>query len=364
MVRKCLVAGLVGGLLLLPMDSRISSPPEDLNRAAVRLLLGGDVHTGERLRSRIRRSGAGWFSSPLSGVTRDVDLHLANLEGPISTRDTSPLDKQYLLRNPPRIAVPVLKSLGVDGVSLANNHIMDYQTEGLRRTLRVLERAGIEYAGAGLNQRQAEQPVLFRRHGQLIGFLSFSNTLPESFWADGRKPGAAFGHFQRMSRRVSEVSDRTDFTVVSFHWGVELDTRPQNYQVSLARQAVRSGADVVFGHHAHTLLPVERYRGGLIFYGLGNYLFTSLSHDVGYGLLAEVTLRGRRAPGYRLHLINVNNYQVDYRPQPIGQYEDPHRLARFLNRPRFAGGVGLDTGTRSKKSAVAARKQGGTLKVP
>lgn len=300
-----------------------------------RVLFGGDLYVNQRLRKYLRRESPRKVLESLIPITRDVDLHLANLEGPITRSSDTTTSKQYYLRNHPSSVIPVLKALSVDGVSLANNHMMDYRVQGLRDTIRHLHEQRIRHAGAGLNRRAAEGMAWFNRRNQNIGLLAFSNTFPRGFWSGPDRPGTAYGDVDRIRSRVEAVADRADYTLVSFHWGGELRSSPKTYQIELAHAAVRAGADVVFGHHPHVIQPVERFGEGLIFYSLGNYLFTTLTRDVQHGLMVEVTLRDGRAVKPRYHLLNVNNYQVRYRPRPVRSFRRVSKLARFLDRPNF-----------------------------
>jgi poly-gamma-glutamate capsule biosynthesis protein CapA/YwtB (metallophosphatase superfamily) len=309
------------------------TPPE--NPRSLRMIVGGDVFVGDRLLEDLRRKGAGYYTEDVADITEQADLHLANLEAPVTARDTTPVRKQYLLRSHPSGAREVLGQLNVDGVSLANNHVLDYEAQGLLDTMRNLNDFGIRYTGAGANREWASRPVYFERQGHTVGFLGFSNTYPRSFWASESQPGSAYGDPELITRRVEETARQSEVTVVSFHWGSELDTRPQGYQKRLARRAVRAGADVVFGHHPHSIQPYERYRDGVIFYSLGNYFFTTMSRDVDHGLLADVTFTEGELDRIRFHVLNINNYRVDYRPRVELSFKNGRRLARFFDRPNF-----------------------------
>jgi poly-gamma-glutamate synthesis protein (capsule biosynthesis protein) len=298
-------------------------------REPVRVLLGGDIYAGNRIKEDLTEKGPAYFVGPLAEITKNADLHLANLESPITRFDTTTVKKRYLLSSAPEVAGTVLSSLGVDGVSLANNHIMDYGPLGLLHTFEYLNKAGIKYAGAGANREHAERAAVFERRGRKIALLAFSNTFPRSFWSEERKHGTAFGALGRVKKRVEEESAISDHLIVSFHWGSEKDTIPQTYQRNLARAAIDAGADVVFGHHPHVLQPVEKYRGKYIFYSLGNYFFTTKTNNVQYGLLVDLTL-GDSPASPKYHLININNFQVNYRPHLVRTFEEPHLLAAYI----------------------------------
>lgn len=300
------------------------------------VVLGGDFYAGDRLRNYDVTERPGDFTRGFPGDLGSADLHLINLEAPLTTRTDTETEKTYWLRSPPEVAVPLLRGLSVDGVSLANNHVLDHGMKGLLDTMRRLESAGIRYAGVGEDVSAAARPVTFRKGKRTVAFLAFSNTFPKSYWAGDTTAGTAYGDPDRIRTAVTEAKARADRVIVSFHWGGESEKQPKEYQRNLARLSVRSGADVVFGHHPHSLQPIERYRDGLIFYSLGNYFFSTLSRDVQYGLLAEVTFDpDRERPNYRMHLMNVNNYQVHYRPQYVETYERPLVLGLAIGRLDF-----------------------------
>jgi poly-gamma-glutamate synthesis protein (capsule biosynthesis protein) len=321
----------------------LSSPDEP-----VTLVLGGDFYGGERLRNYGLPNRPGKFTGGFPGVIRQSDLHIVNLEAPLTTRTDTSTSKSYWLRTPPDVGKALLDGLSVDAVSLANNHVLDYGEEGLYETIHHLEESGIRHAGAGHNHKSAASPVFFERHGQTLAFLAFSNTYPQSFWASAGKAGTAYGDPGLVRSRVKQAKKRADRVVVSFHWGEQTTRKPKNYQQQLARLTIRAGADVVFGHHPHTLQPVEQYRDGLIFYSLGNYFFSTLSRDVQYGLLAEVRFPAQPSPpDYRLHLMNINNYEVHYRPQYVGGFDgalgvgvELGRLGFFRRRAQFSDRTG------------------------
>jgi poly-gamma-glutamate synthesis protein (capsule biosynthesis protein) len=277
----------------------------------------------------------------------------------MTTQTDTSTKKQYWLKNPPNIAIPLLKEMSVDAVSLANNHIMDYGPSGLRETAENLREHGIQFSGAGANARAASKPVYLRAKGQKLAFISFSNTFPKAFWAGDTRPGTAYGDPDRIRSVVSEAAENADRVLVSFHWGSESTLKPKGYQRRLARLAVDRGADVVFGHHPHSLQPIERYNDGLIFYSLGNYFFSTMSRDVEFGLLADVSFSPDvERPEFKMHLLRVNNYKVHYHPKLVKTFTNPLALAVHINRLdfiRLAEGTLLDPGPyRLNPSSSAA----------
>jgi poly-gamma-glutamate synthesis protein (capsule biosynthesis protein) len=303
---------------------------------SLRVLLGGDFYTGPRLDKYGLPQDAPDFVDQLPEAIDRVDAHLLNLEAPVTTRSDTAFQKRYWLRNPPKLALPLLEELSVDAVSLANNHMLDYGMKGVVETTSWLKEAGIRYTGVGANVSGAAEPIYLERQGRRLAFLAFSNTFPREFWAETMKPGTAYGDPDLIKQSVNQAHKQADRVIVSFHWGSESTLNPKGYQHRLARLAVDAGADVVFGHHPHSLQPIERYNDGLIFYSLGNYFFSTLSKDVEYGLLADVEFyRNREQPQFKLHLLRVNNYQVHYRPKLVRTYKRPLALALRIGRLDF-----------------------------
>ncbi|HEX7125952.1 MAG TPA: CapA family protein, partial [Thermodesulfobacteriota bacterium] len=258
-------------------------------------------------------------------LLRDSDLTVANLEGPLSERGAPEVEKQFTFRVPPDSAF-AMRRAGIDAVALANNHTLDQGRVGLEETLAALRAAGIAFAGAGASEREARAPARLVRRGVRIAMLSYSNTFPEEFWARGPAPGTAFGHADWIEADVRAARRDADLVIVSFHWGRELAPEPRDYQVRLGRLAVDAGADLVLGTHPHTLQGVERYKGALIFYSLGNFAFGSYSHKVRDGVLARLTFRGRVDRGggvvepvwdpVWLVPLDVFNPEVLFQPRP------------------------------------------------
>lgn len=252
---------------------------------------------------------------PSDGLFREgwdtADLRIANLEAPLTTGGV-PAPKLIRLRSPLDAATWLRDDLGCQVVSLANNHIMDWGVPGLDSTLAALDKAGISYAGAGRDAASATTARMLRVGDATLAFLSFACTVPVGFRATADHPGLAairvrtsyaadallideqpgtppWVHTEAWLEDVAELERllgvtrlRADFVVLALHWGVP----PQwmsafqgplaEYQEALAPRLVAAGADIVLGHHAHTVYGVQQFGSGLVCYSLGNYLFHPL----------------------------------------------------------------------------------------
>lgn len=241
---------------------------------------------------------------------RDQDYVLANLECPL-TDTYAPIAKVGPhLQVSPQVA-PGLRSLGISGVSLANNHIMDHGEQGLNSTIEALNRAGIDYFGTGKNREEASRPLILEIEGEQVYFLVFAE---EEFSAAGRTtPGASPFEGPLMIRRLLALPENA-LKIVVIHGGVEHFPLPHPLLRDTARLLVELGASLVVCHHTHCLSAWETYQGRPIYYGLGNFIFAPLKKGKIYtsrswlegGLLALEIQKGQLQDA-RLVLTLQNN---------------------------------------------------------
>src|SRR5262245_954312 len=251
----------------------------------------GDVSLDPSYIPAFSANGYGWAWSGLEGLFRRDDLTVINHECP-STDIVAPIVKTFVFRCDPA-ALDEAVDAGIDVASLANNHGFDQGPEGLIDSVRNLRRAGIVPIGAGATQEDADAPRYVDVNGWRIGLVGVGEVIdPDSQVAVGDEIGTAVGHdFPRALEAIEEAAERADLVIVVIHWGVELDTQPRDYQVEEARRMIDAGADVIFGHHAHRLQPMDTYKGRPIFYGLGNFVWPSFSAEGSTTAVARVLVR-------------------------------------------------------------------------
>lgn len=199
----------------------------------------------------------------------------------------------------------MLVSGGIDFVTTANNHIMDYGQRGLDDTLSALDERGIAY---GID-------------GQSVVFTTES----------GLKLGiyCGYGSFMISETQIKEAIDKlkadgAEYIICALHWGVEGAYRPNAYQKNLAHAAIDAGADLVYGSHPHVLQPTEEYGGGLILYSLGNFSFGGNSFPRDYdSVIVQLTLCRNADGGVSLEAcdyipcsISGSDENNDFRPTP------------------------------------------------
>lgn len=183
-------------------------------------------------------------------------------------------EKEYTFRVNPSY-VSILKDMGVDIVSLANNHVLDYGRDVLQENFQVLDANEIFYAGAGMSVEEASALRTIEAEGETYGVLSASRVIPVTDWDVRNAQPGVFTTYDETAlvKEITEAKERCDFLTVYVHWGIERNTIPEDYQKQLAHAYIDAGADLVIGAHPHVLQGIEAYNGKLIFYSLGNFIF-------------------------------------------------------------------------------------------
>lgn len=267
----------------------------------VRLMLGGDVMLGRLVKEQIELRGASYPLGAIAALTREADLTIVNLECAItaSNRLWPGRPKAFYFGAPPQ-AVRSLAEAGVDGVSLANNHVLDFGVAGLHDTLRHLKEHGIGCAGAGRDIEEARAPVFFERNGIRFGMVAYCDH-QEDFAAAEHTPGIAYLDVEDETRAKEEFQHGleriraagVDWPILALHWGPNMVNRPSESFKRLAHAAIDMGYAILFGHSAHVFHGVEIYRGRPIVYAAGDlvddyYVDPVFRND--HQLLFELTL--------------------------------------------------------------------------
>lgn len=254
------------------------SKEETEDTSPVNLLFAGDILLSNHVTTAYDNAGGinGVLDEGYQAEISQSDIFMANEEFPFSDRGSAAEDKQYTFRLTPS-RVTMMQEIGVDIVTLANNHTLDYGTDALVDTAATLDGAGIKYVGAGANMERARQLQTIEVRGNIIGFLAASRVYPDPDWvANSKKPGMVSGYDPSiLLEEIKAAQDLCDYLVVYVHWGIERNETPEEYQRSLGKKIIDAGADIVIGSHPHVLQGVEYYNGKPICYSLGNFIFGS-----------------------------------------------------------------------------------------
>lgn len=256
----------------LPPGEPVREEPEDNETV---LVFAGDVYISRHVEANYDREGIdSVLSQGLQAEMQQADLCMVNEEFPFGTVGTPMEDKQYTFQVNP-FYVSLFEDMGVDIVSLANNHVLDYGTDCLRETFVTLERTGIAYAGAGDTREEASALKTYDFNGETFGILAASRVIPVPEWnIENRQPGVFTTYDETaLVESIKKAKESCDYVIVYVHWGVEHTTELTDHQTYLAHAYVDAGADLVLGSHSHCLQGIENYNGSLIFYSLGNYVF-------------------------------------------------------------------------------------------
>jgi len=253
------------------------------------LVFLGDVVPGRSMEAQLARYGPAYPWGGLELLLGQADLAVANLESVLTTQG-QPLNKPYIIRAHPGSGQTLVEA-GLDLVSLANNHALDYGQVGLDETLDTLDALEIAVVGAGCETSttrtadlcRAGQPAIFTLNGVKVAVLGYAG----AYWNGSPDMPAsdkiAWAEPARVQADVQAVRAEADIVIVLLHAGIEYAAKPSSSQVAAAHAAIDAGADLVVGHHPHVTQTVERYgpqgraegssRDGLIVYSLGNAVF-------------------------------------------------------------------------------------------
>lgn len=299
------------GIILAVMAATVANSP--VIAAEIVINAVGDIMLAGSAAPTLKKLG---YDHPFGGTAEELkkaDINIGNLETPIGLGGVEFTGKKFRFRSAPQ-AAPALKRAGFSVVTLANNHIMDFGEEALQETARNLAENGILYTGAGPSLAAAREPAILERKGARIAFLAYSITLPAEFYASASQAGTAPGHPRYYKNDIALAKRSADYVVVSFHWGSEATTTPHSYQIKAAHAAIDAGADLVLGHHPHVLQGIERYKNGVIFYSLGNFIFGSMSRTASTSIIARITL-DKGVKKVEVIPIEIRNRKARFQPK-------------------------------------------------
>jgi poly-gamma-glutamate synthesis protein (capsule biosynthesis protein) len=251
------------------------------------LAFAGDINFDENSKpiaryDRENKGILGAISEDLVEEMNNADIFMLNNEFAYSTRGSRIQEKSYTFRaNPKR--VDILKEMGVDIVSLANNHALDYGVDALLDTFTTLEEAGIDYVGAGVNIDRAKAPIYYTINDTTIAYVAASRVIYAMDWyASDTRPGMIGTYDPALFvESIKEAKENSDFVVAYVHWGKENTHELLDYQINMAKIYIDAGADAVIGCHPHVMQGIEFYKGKPIAYSLGNYWFNSSKRESG-----------------------------------------------------------------------------------
>lgn len=266
----------------------------------IKIIALGDIMLGRGVGNILRKNGINLAYEDFKNIFEDSDILFGNLESPISDKGKKLPGKGICLRARPEM-IEVLKKAGFDLVSLANNHIVDYDSEGLIDTINILEENSIGYVGAGENIHEARKPYIMDIKDTSVGFLAYekfahiyySNSYKRRFVATEDTPGTAPLDIDVILEDIGYIKDKVDTVIVSLHWGVEESNNITEEQRKLAHKLIDNGVDIILGHHPHVIQPIEIYKGKPIVYSMGNYIFDQNDENNKQGMVVSISIEDK-----------------------------------------------------------------------
>lgn len=287
----------------------------------VTLAFTGDVMLGRGVNEAMRLHGPDWPWGDMVGPLKGADLRFINLECVIAAagRPWSRTPKTFLFKADPA-AMETLKDAGIDFVSLANNHSLDFEEEALIEMLGRLDAAGIARAGAGRDLTEAAKPARLEARGRRIGVVSITDNEPVWAAAPGI-PGVNYlpvtlgaANFAKLEAMIKDARRRADLVILSAHLGPNMVEEPPPIFRRFARAAVDAGVDIFHGHSAHVFQGIEIYKDKVIIYDAGDFVDDYvvdpiLRNDLSFLFLVKIT--GRGIAGVELLPTHITDYQVN-----------------------------------------------------
>lgn len=250
----------------------------------------------------------GILSKEVVDILTTSDITAANNEFTISTRGT-PLNKTYTFRAAPN-RLNIYKEMGVNLVSLANNHIYDYGIDAFNDTLDYLKEYDIPHVGAGKNIDEAKEAFYYIAGGYKISFISSTraekNIITPGATSDS--PGVFRCYDNTLLKEtIKEEKEKSDYVILLIHWGREDSHELEEVIKVSGREYIDEGADLIIGSHAHELQGMEIYNNKLIAYNLGDFIFNRETKDTG---ILSVTLNKNGNLSYKFIPCKQDNYKT------------------------------------------------------
>ena len=306
---------ITGGEVAVPGEAQ-STASDTAPPGVVSLCLGGEVTFALGMEEYVARSGAAYPWVEIAALLKRYDFTVVNLEGPLCRPGPcNPDQPSSPMRADAACAAPMAEA-GIDAVCLANDHAMDYGSQGLEHTLNVLHGVGISSVGAGSALQGAEQPLVLKgKDGTTLALLSFCDVAPASYAAGDAAPGIAAADPARMGEAVRKAAAESPYVVVFLHWGEQGAAEVGDRQRELAALCAQAGADLVVGCHPHVVQGAEMIAGTPVFYSLGNLVFAAQSEEGKRGILLGCRFAGGKLAGIEVFPVLVEEGRPSLLPR-------------------------------------------------
>ncbi|MFO8050923.1 MAG: CapA family protein [Thermoplasmatota archaeon] len=314
MMARYLILFMIVAVVLLPQPSMADADEHTT------LIFMGDLVFDGAIGERIETYGTDYPFEEIMEHIDDADLTFANLETPVSDRGVEEEGKYCTFRSDPS-TIGCLEYAGIDAVSLANNHCLDYGYDALNDTMGYLDDAGIGHAGIWyddpIENASMQRPVILEASGLTFGFLAYTENVRDHWMAAGELPGPLPLDRDLMEKDIVYARDLVDVLIVSIHWRKwpQYTKSPEEGDMDLCRDLIDRGADIIMGHGPHTVHQVEGYGDGLILYSLGNAVMDTADESSDHSYVAKVKVDN---DGSISSLELIPTYKDTHRYVPMG----------------------------------------------
>lgn len=314
------VVGVASGFLI----NSITNEKRDNNE--INIVFLGDFMIGDA------------YDGDISKPFEKIKLMLENKDEIIVNLETSATDLEnpafedkaynYKLEEP---IIMELKDQGITIANLANNHILDYGSQGFQDTINYLKKSEIKFFGAGNNEDEARNGIIKEYDGTKVGYLAYfdQSNLYETygFYADQNNEGTAQLSKENLQEDIPKTKEASNLVIVNYHLGSNYETEISEKQKDFAYFAIDQDADAVVMHSTHIIQPIEIYKGKPIIYSLGNFIFTtpgrfsSVDEIFHHGIGAEFIIENKEITSLILTPFKTNNKETDFQPEFLKKKE-------------------------------------------
>ena len=270
-------------------------------KGPVTFAFAGDVHFVDHIEEQLLADPE-HVLDPVKPILSAADLAMVNLDTAITDRGEPVAGKNFHFRSPAR-SFDALQAAGVDVVSMATNHALDYGPEGMADTFAAIAKTKLPVIGLGHDAAEAYRPYRTTINGQRIGIVTALDWLEpgliDAWSATDTQAGVAFSiDPTRLLAEVQGLRPDVDTLIAYLHWGTEETHCASPEQIDLAQSLIDAGADLVVGSHAHRVFGAGRVGDALVAYGLGNFVYWNEEGESGRSGILQVQVTGRQVDSY------------------------------------------------------------------
>jgi gamma-polyglutamate biosynthesis protein CapA len=283
-----------------PAEQKKSSEQQIENKKPIKIFFVGDLMLDRYIREIAQKKGYPYIFEKIRGHLKEADLVVANLEGPITEKASVSIgkaigEKGHFIFTFDKSISSTMTENNIRLVNIGNNHILNFGKDGVDQTKNNLTSANIDYFG---DTGDESKTYIASINGYKIGFVNYNQF-------SSRSPA-------RTLDNIKNIRNQSDILIVYTHWGVEYQLRSSQNIQSLGHQFIDAGADLVIGSHPHVVQEKEKYKGHMIYYSLGNFIFDQyFSPETKKGLAVEISVGPDKQIKYRdIPLILDSNGQT------------------------------------------------------